>query len=97
MKTLLKKGHQGVIAQLFSLDFQTSISFSPLDIQIVINNNSKVFGEIPKGLPPSWDHEHAIHLKPGSVPSNIIPYKDPYAHKSDIDNMIQEILEESII
>jgi len=39
---LLNKGHHGVIAQLFSLDVQTSISFSPVDLQIIINNHSKV-------------------------------------------------------
>jgi hypothetical protein len=58
---LLKKGHHGVIAQLCSLDVQTSISSAPLDLQIVINNHSKVFGEMPKGLPaPTRDHDHAI-------------------------------------
>jgi hypothetical protein len=72
MKKLLKRGHHGVIAQLCSLDVQTSISCVPLDLQIVINNNSNVFGEIPKGLPPSQAHGHAIHLQPGSVPHNIV-------------------------
>ena len=67
MKTLLKKGHHGVIAQLFSLDVQTSIASSPMDLQKVINNHSKVFGEMPKGLPPSQDHAHVIHLQPISL------------------------------
>jgi hypothetical protein len=48
---LLKKGHPGVIAQLCSLDVQTSIPYAPVDLQIVINNHSKVFGEMPKGIP----------------------------------------------
>jgi hypothetical protein len=62
MTKLLKKGHHGIIAQLCSLDVQTSIASAPLDLQIVVNNHFKVFGEIPKGLPPSRDHDHAIHL-----------------------------------
>jgi hypothetical protein len=53
MTKLLKKGHRGVITQLYSLCVQKSISFDPLYIQIVIKNHSKVFGEIPKGIPPS--------------------------------------------
>ena len=53
MKKLLKKGHHAVVAQLCSLDVQTSISSAPVDVQMVIKNHSKVFGEIPKGLPPS--------------------------------------------
>jgi hypothetical protein len=48
MIKLIKKGHQGVIAQLFSLDVQTSISSSPLDLQVVI-----IFGEMSKGIPPT--------------------------------------------
>jgi hypothetical protein len=61
MTKLLKKGHHGVIAQLSSIDFQTYISVAPMDIQKVINNNSKVFGEMPKGLPPTQYHSHVIH------------------------------------
>jgi hypothetical protein len=62
MTKLLKKGHRGFIAQLCSLVFQTSISFAPMDLQIDINKHSKVFEEMPKGLPPTRDHNHAIHL-----------------------------------
>jgi len=51
MKKLLKKGHDGVITQLCSLDVQTSIPSSLVDLQKVTNNVSKAFGEIPKCLP----------------------------------------------
>jgi hypothetical protein len=64
MKKLLKKGHHGVITQLCSLDVQTSISSATMDLQIIFNNHSNVFGEMPKGLPPSRDNYHAIHLQP---------------------------------
>jgi hypothetical protein len=52
---------------------------------------------MPKGLPPTRDHDHAIHLQPGSVPPNIRPYRYPYAQKSEIEHMIQEMLEADII
>jgi hypothetical protein len=68
-----------------------------MDLQKVINNHSKVFGEMPKGLPPTQDHDHAIHLQPGSVPPNIRPYRYPYAQKSEIEHMVQEMLEVGII
>jgi hypothetical protein len=58
MEKLLKKGHQGVIAQLFSLYVQTSIAPAPSDLQIMFNNHSKVFGEMPKCLPLARDHDH---------------------------------------
>jgi hypothetical protein len=88
MKKLLRKGHQGVISQLCSIDVQTSISFAPSYLQIVINNHSKVFSEIPKGLTPARDRDHVIHLQPKSVPLDIRPYMYPYAQKSDIECMI---------
>eukprot|EP00253_Pinus_taeda_P024693 PITA_24693 len=70
-------------------------SISP-DLQKVLENHSKVF-ETPKGLPHIRDHDHAIHLIPGSVPPNIRPYRYPYAQNSEIECMVAEILEAGII
>ena len=53
--------------------------------------------ETPKGLSPIHDHEHSIHLIPGSVPPNIRPYRYPYVQKSEIERMIAEMLEAGII
>ena len=61
-----------------------------------MDNHSKVF-ETPKGLPPIRDHDHAIHLIPGSVPPNIRSYIYPYVKKSEIEHMIAEMLEAGII
>jgi hypothetical protein len=85
MKKLLEKGHQAVILQLCSLDVQTSKPSIPLDLQGIIDKHSKVFEDIPKGLPPTCDHDHDIHLIPGSVLPNIRPYRYPYAQKSEIE------------
>jgi hypothetical protein len=63
MKKLLINGHDSVISQLCSLDLQISIASTPMDVQNVINNNFKVFGEIPKGIPCTKDHHHVIHLQ----------------------------------
>jgi hypothetical protein len=89
MTKLLKKGHQGVIVQLCSLDVQTTKPSIPLDLQGIIDKHSKVFEDIPKGLPPTRNHDHAIHLIPGSVPPNIRPYRYPYAQKSEIEHMVE--------
>jgi hypothetical protein len=53
MTKLLKKGYQGVIAELCSLDVQTSKTYVPLDLQGIIDKHSKVFEDIPKGLAPT--------------------------------------------
>jgi len=96
MKKLLKKEKQGVIAQLCSLEVPTSKSSISPDFQNILKNHSKVI-ETPKGLPPIRDHDHAIHLIPGSVPPNIKPYRYPYAQRSEIERMVVEMLEVGII
>jgi hypothetical protein len=97
MTKLLKKGHQSVIAQLCSLYVQTSKPSIPQDLQRIIDKHSKVFEDIPKGLPPTRNHDHEIHLIPRSIPPNIRPYGYPYAHKSKIEHMVEEMLEDDII
>ena len=91
----MKKGHQGIIAKLCSLDVQTSKPSIPQDLQRIIDKNSKVFEDMPKGLLPTRNHDHEIHLIPGSVP-NIRPYRYPYAQKSEIECMVEEMLEAGI-
>ena len=95
MKKLLKK-ERGVIAQLCSLEVLTSKSSIFAYLQQVLDNHSKVF-ETPKGIPHIRDHDHAIHLIPGSVPPKIRPYRYPYVQKSEIERMIAEMLEAGII
>jgi hypothetical protein len=97
MTKLLKKGHQVIIEQLCSLDVQTSKPSIPKDLQGIIDKHSKVFEDIPKGIPPTQNHDHEIHLIPGSVPPNIRPYRYPYAQKSEIEHMVEKMLKVGII
>jgi hypothetical protein len=97
MKKLLENGHHGVIVQLCSLDVQTSKPSIPLHLQGIIDKNSKIFEDIPKGIPPTRNHDHEIRLILGSVPPNIKTYRYPYAQKTEIECMVQEILEAGII
>jgi hypothetical protein len=97
MKKLLKKGHQGLIAQPCLLDVQTFKTSIPLYLQGIIDNNSKLFEYIPKGFPPTRNHDLSIHLIPGSVPPNIRSYKYPYAQKSEIEHMVEQMLVGGII
>jgi hypothetical protein len=86
-------GHQGVIVQLCSLDVQTSNPSIPLDLQGIIDKNSKVFEDIPTVIPPTQNHDHVIHLIPQSVPPNVRPYRYPCAQKSEIERMVEQMLE----
>jgi hypothetical protein len=84
-------------AQICSLGVQTSKTSIPQDLQRIIDKHYKVFEYIPKGIPPTRNHDHEIHLIPGSVPPNIRPYRYPYAQKSEIEHMVEEMLEAGII
>ena len=97
MTKLLKKGHQGVITQLCSLDVQTYKSSISPDLQKVMDKHSKVFEDVSKDLPPPRDHDHANPLVSGSVAPNIRPYRYPYGQKSEIERMVDEMLEAGII
>ena len=56
---------------------------------MVVDQHSKVFEDIPIGIPPPRNHDHAIHLIPGTVPPNIRPYRYPYGQKSEIVHMVE--------
>ena len=75
----------------------TSKSSISLDLQKVIDKHSKVFEGIPKCLPPPRDHDHVINLIPRSVPPKIRPYRYPYDQKSEIECVVEEMLEAGII
>ena len=93
MTKLLKKEQRGVIAQLCSLMVPTSKSYISPNLQKVLDNHSKEF-DTPKGLPRIHEHDHAIL---GCVPSNIRPYRYPYAQRSEIEHMVAEMVEVGII
>ena len=60
MQKLLKKGENGFVAQLCSLEVSQSKALTHPDLQAIIDRHSIIFGDMPKGLPPKRDHDHAI-------------------------------------
>ena len=58
----------------------------------LLNEFSKVF-EVPSGLPPIRGHEHSITLKEGSQPLCERPYRYPYFQKSEIEKIVNELLD----
>ena len=61
-----------------------------------MDNHSKVFDNA-KDLPPILYHDHDIDLIPGSILPNIRPYRYYYAHNSEIEHMVTEMLEDGRI
>ena len=97
MKKLLKKDANGFLAQLCSLEVSQSNALTHSNLQAIIDHHSVIFGDMLKGLPPKRDHDHAIQLVLGSQPPNIRPYRYPHIQKSDIEKIVEEMLEARII
>ena len=97
MKKILKKGVDGFVAQLCSLEVSQSNALTHLDLQAIIDRHFVILGDMPKGLPPNKDHDHAIQLVPRSQTPNIRPYRYPHIQKSEIEKIVEEMLEVGII
>jgi hypothetical protein len=96
MEKMLKKGHSGVISQLHAIQ-ETETPYVLQDLQSILSKHQVVFST-PQGLPPSHGvHDHSIPLAPGSLPPNICPYRHPFSQKNEIEKMVQELLNASVI
>jgi hypothetical protein len=96
MENLLKKGHSGIISQLHAIQ-ATKTPFVPRDLQSILSKHQVVFST-PQGLPPSHGvHDHSIPLVLGSLPPNICPYHHPFSQTIQIEKIVQELLNTSVI
>ncbi|KAF5459665.1 hypothetical protein F2P56_019593 [Juglans regia] len=57
---------------------------------------SEVFNK-PQGLPPPRNHDHRIILKEGTQPITNRPYRYPYYQKTEIENIVAELLKSGVI
>lgn len=72
------------------------ISHAPPFLQHLLQLHSQVF-QAPEGLPPQRGHEHSIVLKDGTDPVSIQTYKYPHFQKTEIENLIHDMLKAGII
>lgn len=68
----------------------------PDTLRRVLLKYQKVF-ELPKGLPPSRMCDHRIPLQPNSNPVKVRPYRYPHSQKTEIENMVEQMLKEGLI
>jgi len=66
------------------------------DIKRVLDNYGSVF-QMPKGLPPSRNREHAITLQDGTSSINLRPYRHSFGQKNEIEKLVREMLDSQII
>ncbi|KAA0040679.1 Ty3/gypsy retrotransposon protein [Cucumis melo var. makuwa] len=62
----------------------------------ILNQFSNVF-EWPEKLPPRRSIEHQIHLKEGTNPVNVRPYRYAYHQKEEMEKLVNEMLVSGII
>ena len=68
----------------------------PATLLPILELHETVFQE-PIGLPPSRNHDHAIHLQQGATIPNLRPYKYSHQQKNEIETLVQEMLHAGII
>ena len=100
MEQEIKKEKWGILLQLFALTIEANDSPKAQEVgpglHEVLTSFHDVFSE-PKGLPPPQSHDHQIPLLKGSQPVFVRPYRYPHFQKSEIERIIEEMLESSII
>ena len=62
----------------------------------VLNQFSDIF-DWPEKLPPRRSIEHHIHLKEGTNPVNVRPYRYAYHQKEEMERLVSEMLALGII
>jgi len=62
----------------------------------LLNLFADVFTE-PTGLPPARDCDHNIHLKPGTEPVAVRPYRYPQLQKDELEKKCDAMLQQGII
>ncbi|KAF7831702.1 putative nucleotidyltransferase, Ribonuclease H [Senna tora] len=87
----------GSIACLFHLravpeDTPPSEFSVPPGIAPLLTTFQLLFDE-PTGLPPAREDDHRIHLVEGTSPINVRPYRYPFYQKSEIEKLVNEMLE----
>jgi hypothetical protein len=65
-------------------------------LQQLLDSFTDAFQE-PKGLPPSRDCDHRIHLKPNTEPIAVHPYRYPQLQKNELESQCSSMLHQGII
>ncbi|XP_028796878.1 uncharacterized protein LOC114752313 [Neltuma alba] len=98
--TLLKSMRSADVG--FLIEF-TELKVTDINLTEIAADVQGLLGEFPAvqvqptGLPPHRSVDHTIELKPGEAPPNIRPYRYPHCQKSEIEKMVQDMLQTGLI
>lgn len=97
MEKLLTKPVTGFVIHFSVMSDSMNANHKPShEIVGLLHKYREVFDE-PKDLPPERECDHKIHLKPGSDPISVRPYRVPYRQKNEMETQIQTLLKNRII
>ncbi|GKV00657.1 hypothetical protein SLEP1_g13320 [Rubroshorea leprosula] len=74
----------------------TEVVEKPVNLRKLLEEFSEVFDEA-KSLPDSRSLDHQIHLKTGTEPISIRPYKYPSIQKDAMEQIVSEMLQSGVI
>ncbi|KAJ0744829.1 putative nucleotidyltransferase, Ribonuclease H [Helianthus annuus] len=86
----------GYMCQIELVQDRTSTPHYPSDLRQLLSRFQRVFQQ-PSSLPPRRLHDHRILLKPGAGPVSVRPYRYPYYQKTEMERMVQEMLQSGVI
>ena len=87
---------KGMVLQLSSVQDITMTNQHSPSLQKLLEEFDDVFSE-PKGLSPSRTHDHKIPLKAGSEPVCVKPYRYPHFQKTEIENIVADLLSAGVV
>ncbi|XP_074265326.1 uncharacterized protein LOC141587757 [Silene latifolia] len=104
LQSLIVKGiSTGCSPQLFALSIQSTEELTtsegnpvPTAVQTILDDFKDVF-KTPTELPPHRTYDHTIHLKEGTTPINVRPYRYPVVQKDAIESIVKEMLESGVV
>ncbi|XP_062085564.1 uncharacterized protein LOC133791660 [Humulus lupulus] len=98
IRTVQNEG-QGYWVQPSSLvqgDIEPAELGSQEEVAAVLQKHEEVFN-MPAGLPPTREREHAITLKEGVGPISFRPYRYAQVQKDEIERLMEEMLQSGIV
>ncbi|KAK4385599.1 hypothetical protein Sango_2683900 [Sesamum angolense] len=84
------------LSQSTTLDQLNSLTLTSKQTFVPYSPNSHIFSVL-HGLPPVHQHDHHIHLIPGSHSINVHPYHYPHFQREAMAKLVTDMLQEGII
>ena len=99
MEKMIKKGAQSFLLHCYAMERTTDErqNTDPRELEQILVEHSDIFQNPPHGLLPPRSRDHIIELMSGSTPIRKKSYRQSHRSKSEIELLVQELLDVGII